>query len=438
MTLRMNVPTDTGNSAATRARMHLPWMHRTWMRRVALVLACALLAGGTLLAQPRAEIRLIRPTSMSGIYRLHVHVTCDGVPVSGLNDADIRIWENGRMIESPTIRIVRAVRADRNDCLELVMIVDNSSVLPGAALPVLPIAGIRLVDSLPLPCQRVGVITYASSPRLREFVTGDRSRIRSALADMSASGGSAMYDAVRAAMTELRLNVAGNAQYMLLAGTGRDNASMSSHQQLVNELTPNTYDAVSMQLLTVPIGPDADTTVLRQLAVAGGGVALGARALDALPDLYDSLAHQLRRGLDEYVISYVSSVSPQLRHDVTVRVVTCGDTAVAMRSLPPTGPVTGTERAGAPAPVAIGDLHPQPVTDILTIPVELDAPAHALIVVRDLLGRELRRVHAGGLDAGVTTLRADVSGLAAGVYTIELRTARAVVRKPFVVARGGG
>jgi hypothetical protein len=428
MTRRMIDPIPVSHAVAMRTRLH----------RAALVVACALLAGSALIAQPRADIRLVRPTPASGVYHVHVQVRCDGAPMYGLAASDFRITVNTTPVNPATIRIERAASATRNDCLELVMIVDNSSVLPGAALPVLPVAGTRLVDSLPLPCQRVGVITYSSSPRLREFVTSDRARIRTALADVSASGGSAMYDAVRAAMTELRLNTAGNAQYMLLAGTGRDNASMATRQQLVNELTPNTYDAVSMQLLTVPIGPDADTTTLRQLAVAGGGVALGARALDALPDLYDSLALQLRRGLDEYVLSYVTPVSPQLRHDVTVRVVACGDTAVATRTLPPTGPMTGLDRAPAPSPVAIGDLHPQPAVGILSISLTLDAPAQVEVVLRDVLGRALRRVHAGGLDAGVTTLRADVAGLAAGLYAVEVHTARAVVRKPFVVAGGGG
>ncbi len=408
----------------------------TWMTRplVHVAFAC-LLVGAAASAQPRAELRQIMPTGTLTTFLLHTHVSCGGAPVYDLHASDIRITENGRMIDARDIHIDRAPSRDDNACFELVMIVDNSSVLPGAALPVLPVAGMRLVDSLPLPCQRVGVITYSSSPRLREFITSDRARIRTALGDVNASGGSAMHDAVRAALTELRLNLGANDQYVLLAATGRDNASIASREDLLQELQPNAMDRIPQRLLTVPIGPDADTVALRALADGGGGIALAPRALDALPDLYDSLAHQLRRRLDEYVIRYVSPDATAWTRIVTIEIAACGDTAAATRRFPRFSQVTEAERVLPPHRAAITDVFPQPAEDVLTVRAQSGTPGSVRIVLRDVLGRVAAVLQDGWME-GTTELRADVRDLAAGLYTLELVTPHATVRKRVVVARG--
>jgi Ca-activated chloride channel homolog len=110
-------------------------------------------------------------------------------------------------------------------------------------------------------------------------VRGARSAIGEQLlqqiASTRADGGTALYDAVKAAFGELnsaRTRLGDSVRYgIVVLSDGRDENSRSTLAELEELLRPLEQDATGIQIHTISIGSDADENVLRRIAGAANG-----------------------------------------------------------------------------------------------------------------------------------------------------------------------
>ena len=98
---------------------------------------------------------------------------------------------------------------------------------------------------------------------------------------------------------------------------------------------------------------------------------------------------------------------------------------------------SSVDASPASAGLVIGQNYPNPVASAAVIPYALEKAGEVRIAVVDVLGRELRQLHAGHADAGTHHTRFDATGLPSGLYTVVLTAAdgRRVMRPMLVLAR---
>jgi hypothetical protein len=77
-------------------------------------------------------------------------------------------------------------------------------------------------------------------------------------------------------------------------------------------------------------------------------------------------------------------------------------------------------------------LYPNPADGILSVEITLDRPASAVLVLRDLLGREHRRVTHDGVSRAITE-RIDLRGLRPGLYLLHLQAGTQVSTRKVLV-----
>jgi hypothetical protein len=67
-------------------------------------------------------------------------------------------------------------------------------------------------------------------------------------------------------------------------------------------------------------------------------------------------------------------------------------------------------------------LFPNPVTDKATLNIKVQKPVKGTIVIRDMVGKDVKSLPATALNAGANSITLETAGLKNGVYTITLQT----------------
>jgi hypothetical protein len=102
-----------------------------------------------------------------------------------------------------------------------------------------------------------------------------------------------------------------------------------------------------------------------------------------------------------------------------------------------TGSGNGTNNVGMPG--VAGNLamnsYPAPVRDRVTIEIHASSPVSGTLVLRDILGRELRRVHVDKFSGERKRLDFDLRGVPHGTYTVTLHSTAGIVSHTRVTVR---
>ena len=124
-------------------------------------------------------------------------VTVTGSVVGGAVSAgDIRVTEDGRPVSDATVTPL----SQNVQEVDVVLAIDTSNSMRGQPLASAIAAALKFVTSLPTDqTVRVGIIEFASKPRVVQSLTDDRSALLTKLGSLSTKHGTALYDAVRAA-----------------------------------------------------------------------------------------------------------------------------------------------------------------------------------------------------------------------------------------------
>lgn len=305
------------------------------------LLAAVLLAGGSLAVpgaaaagqgELRVELRDADTASAPG----HLLAT---VSLSG------SAWDGGRLaagafratVDGSPAPVGRAEPLEATGRrLAVMLVVDTSgSMLAGDNIGLARAAADRFATEL-RDGIRIGVVAFATRPRVVQPLTTDRRRVRAAIAGLRAAGDTALRDAVVLA-SGLLAREAGQ-RTMVLLSDGRDDGSRATFEQAVAAARAANV-AVYTIGLTVP-GYEQDPEALRELSRRTGVTAVtGASGAD-LAGLYQRLGEELA---SQYVVDVALPAGTRrtAAFELTVEV---GGTSRTVRRMLLLGP-----RAGGPA-----------------------------------------------------------------------------------------
>lgn len=94
-----------------------------------------------------------------------------------------------------------------------------------------------------------------------------------------------------------------------------------------------------------------------------------------------------------------------------------------------------SEAVGVAENLLVGsmDMYPNPADNQLTVDVSFNEPTSADLVIYDAFGKEVQKLKTGTYAAGSHIINTDISGLAAGVYYVTIRTAEHSYTQKLVV-----
>ncbi|MGN9812300.1 type II secretion system F family protein [Micromonospora sp. BQ11] len=225
----------------------------------------------------------------------------------------------------------------------VVVVVDGR--LAGARLQAARDGVLALVTALPADVA-VGLVAAGAEPVVVARPTGDRAAVRAAVDDLAASGGPAIYDALRSAVT---LGGPTADRRLVVVAAGRDDDEEAANAAAA------AVTAAGDRLDLVRLGADDEGLGrLRRLAASSGGTVRTA-AGNALPDALRALAATVPAR-----VTVTVAVPPELAGRSTTLTVTAG---------------TDASRASAAVPVRFADRTTTPAADAERGPLRLPSLA---------------------------------------------------------------
>ena len=163
-----------------------------------MTLLAGALAGVLAGSAPGADGALQQPpvfrAGVDSVY-VDVFVTRGGAPVLGLDASDFELRDNGRL-QRPELLAVESVP------LTTLLVFDTSDSMRGEKLVALRAAAGDFLDGL-RPLDQAGLIAFTHEVQWLARPTADKGVVRRALAQLRATGATAAWDALSAAMTVL-------------------------------------------------------------------------------------------------------------------------------------------------------------------------------------------------------------------------------------------
>jgi Ca-activated chloride channel family protein len=223
----------------------------------------------------------------------------DGRNVSGLTAGNFRVWEDKvkQKIEYFSLEDVPA---------SVTLVLDVSSSMT---------TGSSLAREAALACLRTAkrgdeysLVEFDSKPRLVADFTSDFDLLEQHISSASPKGSTALYDAVRFALEQLK-NAHQRKKALLLITDGQDNVSRHEYLQTIEYLKEQNAEiyaiGISVDRYSRPsLRRRSGMEVLTGLTEATGGEALFPKSASDLPRVCKSIAEELK---NQYVIGYRSS-----------------------------------------------------------------------------------------------------------------------------------
>jgi Ca-activated chloride channel family protein len=186
--------------------------------------------------------------------------------------------------------------------VSIVMVLDQSGSMKKAATAAVAAAR-SFVDAL-RPEDRLGILRFSDSAVLAQDLSTNRSASQAALGEYSATGGTALYDAVHAALARLQRVEGRRVVVVFTDGRDENNAgngpgSRVALQDVMTELRDS-----GVVVFPIGLGTNVDRAVLERFATDSGGEAYFPETVDALAGDYARIVENLRR---RYTISYTST-----------------------------------------------------------------------------------------------------------------------------------
>lgn len=218
-----------------------------------------------------------------------------------LDTADVTVREDGR-VRKATVSPMRA------QAVPVVLVVDTSGSMRGAPIAQARDAATAFARTLPASWP-VAVVGFGSRPSVLLPFTSDREAVAHSLASLTASGETALYDAVDLTAGYLREQGAGRATVVLLSDGG-DTVSTVGIDAALQRLAPH----VRLEIVELA-SPESDRDALARLAAGRGRVT---SVIDGagLTAVYAELARTLG---SEYLVRYTSAASEPVALTVHVR-----------------------------------------------------------------------------------------------------------------------
>ncbi len=384
------------------------------MKRL-LIILIILLAGGVS-AQPRLELRLLKPNTPDYYYyQLYFATYCGDSVIYNLSKQQLIFEEQDGRIDTNAYQIDRFASPDRNSCYEIVLAFDNSSTMNSDMSAVID-AGRAFVDTMSKSCDYASVLTFDDRPTLRTFLSNDRDELHGAIDAMVGSGRRSLYDGIGAAVTTLYTSGTQRVQAVLAFTTGNDNNSNTNLPQLL-------YDVghYGVRVFIVALGSGINETPLRSLCEESGGIYYHLDTADELVPLYQRFAGFIAREYDEHRITRRTNDVGMRDVYIHMRLEACEDSIWVTRVFNP-NPVVAVAPTSAPVTITLGQSYPNPVSRNaqLHFRFSLAAPASVHLELYDALGRLAASVLEADLPPGTHVADFSPASLKAGFYFYRL------------------
>jgi Ca-activated chloride channel family protein len=206
---------------------------------------------------------------------LSLPLTGEGTPFSEANGVDPK--QPQTTLQLPTadvVQVVQNVWALTKRKTNVFLVVDSSGSMEGNKLNSAKNALLTFLAQIPGNDEKVGLVEFNTGiANIVELDTlrNNRAQLNTDIAMLQAGGNTALLDGVRAAYSRLQENNDPERINAIVAMTdGRENASMVSLRQLVNEIQRGNED-LPIVVFCIAYGRDADYDVLQAIAGASGG-----------------------------------------------------------------------------------------------------------------------------------------------------------------------
>jgi VWFA-related protein len=186
--------------------------------------------------------------------------------------------------------------------VSIVMVLDQSGSMKKAAAAAVAAAK-SFVDAL-RPEDQLGVLRFSDSPVLAQDLSTNRGASQAALDEYTATGGTALYDAVQAALARLQRVEGRRVVVVFTDGRDENNAGNGPGSRIpLKDVMGELHDS-GVVVFAIGLGTNVDRAVLERFAVDSGGEAYFPQTVDALAGDYARIVENLRR---RYTISYTST-----------------------------------------------------------------------------------------------------------------------------------
>ncbi len=206
---------------------------------------------------------------------LGLSLTGQGSPFSTANGVDPK--QPQTTLQLPTadvVQVVQNVWALTKRKTNVFLVVDTSGSMQGAKLDSAKAALKTFLAQIPSDQEKVGLVEFNTGvTNIIELdpLADNRGTLNETVDGLRANGNTALLDAVRTAYTRLQQNGDPERINAIVAMTdGRENASMISLRQLVDEIRAGNQK-LPVVIFCIAYGRDADYNVLQSIADASGG-----------------------------------------------------------------------------------------------------------------------------------------------------------------------
>ncbi|HEY3924722.1 MAG TPA: type II secretion system F family protein [Acidothermaceae bacterium] len=219
--------------------------------------------------------------------QLDVTFSAIGLPTGESVDvASVHVFLNGTPVDSTAMAVGSTMAsAVPETSRTAVLVVDTSSAMKGAGLAGAQAAALAFLKAVPADA-KVGLVAVSTTASLVTAPTIDRAALTAAINRLTASGGTALYDATLIA--ERAVGTMGSRTIVLLTGS-RDDSSKSSLPQAVSaaQLSGAVIDAISLGTVATQVAP------LQQLTAASGGRLLATQQVAQFAPAFRSAAQDI-------------------------------------------------------------------------------------------------------------------------------------------------
>lgn len=226
-------------------------------------------------------------------------------PRGALAASDLRVTEDGAAVTNVSVQSAAAA-----DGIGTVLLIDSSNSMRGSIDGAMAAARAFTERN---PGQPLSVVFFNAKPTVALPLTTERDQVRAALAKApKLAEGTHIYDALAAAVAQVRGSALGAARVVLLSD-GDDVGSATSLDSALQQL-----DAQNIRVYTVGIESSAFTSGdLERIADETGGDYAAATSSGDLTEIYEELGFRLG---NEYLVRYRSAARPDENVDVSIAV----------------------------------------------------------------------------------------------------------------------
>ena len=251
----------------------------------------------------------------------------DGRPLTGLAEDHFQATLNGSLVSVTSV--TRAV--DSAVGIAVVLALDVSGSMSGGALAQAKGDAQLFLDGLG-PEDSFAIIAFSDTVQSLLGFTQDKDAARAAIAGLTASGDTALYEATDASV-RLAVDSGIDRRAVVLLTDGRNDSPTFTRSEAL--ATVQTSD---VPIFAIGIGADIDRSYLQEVAEMSGGRFTETPSLQGLTQLYDEVAELLR---GQYILTFDGSAASAEKPKavaLSLDVVVGEQAGAAARTFAPNGP----------------------------------------------------------------------------------------------------